>query len=110
MGARVYVDRAVEFSPPEREAWMDQSACLERDKDLFFPEYNTEIANKAKAICNTLCPVRLKCLAKAMSDEDGTSRRYGIFGGMTPSEREMLQVYLDELAKKQKEKNNEEQS
>ena len=106
MGARVYVDRAVEFSPPEREAWMDQSACLDEDKKLFFPEYDIELANKAKEICKTLCSVRLKCLAKAMSDEDGTSRRYGIFGGMTPSEREMLQVYLDSV----KEKNNEEQS
>lgn len=56
------------------------AACIRTDPDLFFSENPRKVA-LAKSICAT-CPIRLKCLAWAMDNEE-----YGVFGGTTARER-----------------------
>ena len=94
MVARIYAD-TVDFEPPRREEWMDKSACDNSNSDLFFDKNKS---HDAKELCDT-CPVRIQCLAKALVDEKGTSRRTGVFGGMGPKERERLQEQLDQMQK-----------
>ncbi|QYC53777.1 WhiB family transcription factor [Microbacterium phage EugeneKrabs] len=94
MVARIYAD-TVDIANPLREEWMDDAACEGEDPEIFFDKKKTD---KAKAVCNR-CEVRLKCLAKALVDEKGTSRRTGVFGGMGSGERKKLQERLDEMQK-----------
>jgi WhiB family redox-sensing transcriptional regulator len=48
----------------------------ERDPDKKIREY------KAKAICNTPCPVKQECLHEAIRNKE-----YGVWGGTTETER-----------------------
>lgn len=64
--------------------FQDQSACTPADSVLFFSELASKVA-KAKAICAS-CPVASKCLDFALSEDV----EFGIFGGLTPSERKEL--------------------
>ena len=64
--------------------WIDKVACKPEQMDLFFSELKSKVA-KAKAICDT-CPVKAQCLEFALSDEI----EFGIFGGVTPSERKAM--------------------
>ena len=93
MVARIYAD-TVTFEPAPREEWMEEAACLPKDPEMFFKKDSTD----AKEVCES-CTVRIQCLAKALVDEKGTSRRTGIFGGMGPREREKLQEQLDLMQK-----------
>jgi WhiB family redox-sensing transcriptional regulator len=68
--------------------WREQAACLGADPDIFFPterKFTAKTWRRARAICND-CPVRSECLDLAMS-VDATEDRWGMFGGMNPSER-----------------------
>ena len=99
MVARIYAD-TVDFEPAEREEWMNRSSCSTRDPKIFFAEGKGSVreqTGKAKEICNTICSVRLQCLARALQQEKGTGRRFGVSGGLTPTEREQLQLKLDEM-------------
>lgn len=58
-------------------------SIAESDK-LFFSESPKRIA-KAKALCAE-CPMQAKCLQFAIEE----SIEFGIFGGLTPSERKSL--------------------
>ena len=75
---------AVEIDwPPE---WHAQAACLEADPEAFFPSGKRKGTERKKQIayCKWFCercPVREICLAENMTVP------YGIFGGMTVSER-----------------------
>ena len=98
MVAQIYRD-TVEFTPPEREAWMDDAACLWYPPQDFFPE-TKQGQRDAILVCNR-CTVKFRCLVFAMAAEkekDG-SRRTGIFGGKTPKEREDMQRTLDQMIK-----------
>jgi hypothetical protein len=58
----------------------------------FFPETSVGIStagiyDEAIKVC-ALCPVADKCLAYAMECETNDIRRYGVWGGKTPRERE----------------------
>ena len=70
--------------------WQQDAACLGLGHDLFFgldarlPIGKAE-ERAAKLICHA-CPVRLDCLAYAMSSDE----RWGVWGGTTASERERL--------------------
>jgi len=101
MGARVYQD-TVEWQSDDPEPWMDRASCINEDPTLFFPERGNaeQRTADAKKVCLNKCSVRLECLARTMAQEKGTSRRYGVSGGMTPTERERLQGLLDEREKK----------
>lgn len=62
--------------------------CLDIDPELFFPDDTArdQIAT-AKAICGE-CHMKSECLEYAIAGR----MKYGIFGGMTPSERENVQM------------------
>jgi WhiB family redox-sensing transcriptional regulator len=69
--------------------WMDRAACTGVDPDLFFPPKGDSVpgesATAAKAVCAS-CPVRDDCLQYALT----TNQRYGVWGGMTWTERRGL--------------------
>lgn len=59
---------------------------------MFFPEVvgdqqNGLIWAQAKAICAG-CPVKLDCLKSELAYEEMSGRRNGVWGGMTPKERD----------------------
>lgn len=62
--------------------WQFQALCTPDHFDLMFSELPSKVA-RMKAICAE-CPVQSDCLQFGLSDE------YGIFGGLTPSERKVL--------------------
>ncbi|MBO0729111.1 MAG: WhiB family transcriptional regulator [Acidimicrobiaceae bacterium] len=75
------------------ESWRNFAACRGADPTLFFPEtdkpeHRGQIA-AAKAIC-AHCPVRDSCLEYALE----TRESFGIFGGLTSSERRRLRRTL----------------
>ncbi|QNN98055.1 WhiB family transcription factor [Microbacterium phage Fede] len=104
MVARIYADTVDISSAKEREEWMSRASCVNRNPEIFFAEGKGSVASqtdKAKKICREICPVRQECLAKALADEKGGGRRYGVSGGYTATEREQLQSVLDEMMKGQ---------
>lgn len=65
---------------------MAHAACHGTDPNVFYPDDGQRFAAEiAKAIC-ALCPVRLPCLDHAL-DHGGSEGRYGVWGGMTETER-----------------------
>ncbi len=88
--------------------WQERAACRGVDLEVFFPHLEPgrkaggHVAAKvarAKAFCFG-CPVSLQCLTLALEAEgnSGESRRYGIFGGLTPAERAALRPNMRETA------------
>lgn len=69
------------------EAWMEESACHNHNPEDWFWDANTTLATKhaVRAICQA-CPVAAQCLEYAL--RTGTTE--GIYGGMTPSQRNDL--------------------
>lgn len=78
------------------EIW-ERGKCREVGADLkdFFPDRDRDLygpsADRAKAVCRgtdggPVCPVLLECLAYALLTED----RFGIWGGLSPRERNAL--------------------
>ena len=74
--------------------WQAGAACSPSTAELFFPLGNyrggrqEERVRRAKKICRN-CPVVLKCLKHALSNNLNETDD-GIWGGMTPSERREL--------------------
>lgn len=68
------------FSP--RPAWQLSAACKWSDGEGFYAETPTA---QALATCQR-CPVRDACLADALARDE----RWGLWGGMTPSQRRRL--------------------
>lgn len=70
------------------ESWREIAACKGMPISLFFPSIPigmTGIYGQGKEVCNR-CPVRPRCLQ--LSEEFiATGDRYGLFGGLTPTER-----------------------
>lgn len=64
--------------------WQLEANCDETNTDLFFSELKSKV-EKAKALCGT-CKVADKCLQFAVDNEI----EFGIFGGVTASERKTL--------------------
>ena len=74
--------------------WFDSAGCKGMDGNIFFPDTPTGISTKgifvdAQAVCKG-CSVKKQCLAFAMEMEEYEQRRYGVWGGKTPSERSAL--------------------
>jgi len=70
--------------------WRKFAACLGADGSIFFPtqrKFSARTWRPARAICET-CTVREECLAMAITLPE-TEDRWGMFGGMTPSERRL---------------------
>lgn len=68
------------------EDWTIDAACADYDPDIWFPEWpKPNEYSLARRIC-ALCPVRQECLIESLEMDD----KYGMFGGLTPGEREKL--------------------
>lgn len=65
--------------------WMDDAACLGVNVTVFFPE--DEDYTDARMFCGK-CRHRPACLRWALNFETPDVTRYGMFGGMTPEERD----------------------
>lgn len=82
--------RELLFDGEDVPGWRRGAACARPgvDPQVFFPPegWASDIAEaKAKRICAG-CPVRDACLGEALAWENPLSR-YGVFGGLTASER-----------------------
>src|SRR5512135_3511721 len=77
--------------PPAPGRWAEQAACRHEDPDLFFPpeeehgRYAVLRETVAKHIC-LACPVLGECTSHALAHDE----RYGVWGGLTPAERDRL--------------------
>lgn len=65
-------------------AWAGFGSCVGVDPDIFFPERGDD-TSRARAVCR-VCPVRDECLSWALESR----QCFGIWGGMTPSQRRRL--------------------
>ncbi len=69
-------------------SWRDKAACVGMASHIFFPtdqKFTESSWAAGRAVCAG-CPVREECLALAISI-DLSEDRWGMFGGMTPTER-----------------------
>lgn len=76
----------------EMTHWTDHASCKGMDANIFFPEVlgdqkNGLIWEEAKAICQD-CPVKMDCLKSELPYEQASGRRNGVWGGLTPKERD----------------------
>lgn len=102
MGARVYVDQINIMNPVAQEEWMDDANCLDVDPEIFFREGKgggPGIYADAKKLCNG-CDVRFKCLTYTMAAE-GDGHRFGVAGGLTPTERNKLRKRMNDMMSKE---------
>ena len=95
MVIRIYVDSGEKFSSPEREVWMKDAKCLDKDPQFFEQETRAGIA-EAKKFCSG-CLVRLDCLFRAIEDENESSNpSYFVRGGLSGKERNALRRKMKE--------------
>jgi WhiB family transcriptional regulator, redox-sensing transcriptional regulator len=64
--------------------WEESAVCGRYDPEIFFGATSND-ERRAKAICAT-CPVRLECLASALS----ARVEFGVWGGLNERERRTL--------------------
>jgi len=74
--------------------WQDYAHCKGLDTNIFFPEVfgdqqNGMIWEQAKRICRA-CGVTDECLKSELAFEQVSGRRNGMWGGLTPKERDQL--------------------
>lgn len=69
---------------PTDPTWRLSALCAQTDPELFFPEKGGSTA-QAKSICRH-CEVRTACLDHALT----TGQRDGIWGGLSPRQRQLL--------------------
>ena len=69
---------------PSTDDWRTHARCKGQPVEWFYPEPNTNIGARARAICAT-CPVQQPCLNWAVIHEN-----YGIHAGTSPRQRERL--------------------
>jgi len=81
-----------------REHWSEDAACRGKPASVFFPDhigFNDHRYDEALAICAD-CTVRQECLEMVIVLED-TDDRWGVFGGLTPTQRAKLRRELKEM-------------
>jgi WhiB family redox-sensing transcriptional regulator len=89
----LYRDGAADASDPTATAtaasgpfaWMDRSACRDKDPALFFPEVGGK-SRAAKRICAS-CPVQQECAAFVQATQANYEDDHGVYAGTTPRER-----------------------
>jgi WhiB family transcriptional regulator, redox-sensing transcriptional regulator len=89
----LYRDGAADASDPAATAtaasgpfaWMDRSACRDKDPALFFPEVGGK-SRAAKRICAS-CPVQQECAAFVQATQANYEDDHGVYAGTTPRER-----------------------
>ena len=72
----------------DEENWRAESSCSRVDPDEFFPEYN-ESTTWQKKVCGR-CTVAVPCLGLAIGLEDEGNKAWGVWGGLTATERRAL--------------------
>lgn len=75
--------------------WQTHAECLGAGTHVFFPdidkgEHGDRMWEKARSICR-VCTVTEECLSYVLPFEKVTGRRDGMFGGMTPKERDQYE-------------------
>lgn len=68
--------------------WRNKAACVGAPQEVFFPterKFTSRTWQKARRFC-AACPVKDECLSVALT-VDVSEDRWGMFGGLTPSER-----------------------
>ena len=81
---------ALELDPRPVD-WTSSAACRGRPTAIWFPTGHGFAEDVALAMCRG-CPVRADCLADALEHETSADYRFGIRGGLSPAERERLEV------------------
>lgn len=81
-------------NPPPVEpdnTWMADAACAQIGPadDYYYPAKGIS-PEPAKRICLTQCKVREQCLEYALTIERHSSDRFGIWGGLSPQERDKV--------------------
>ena len=81
--------------PPPTPDWREAAACVDEDPDLFFPATSNGADGAwviPRRICSG-CPVKAECVDDVMAREGistSSMYRYGMWGGLTPSDRQTL--------------------
>lgn len=96
---------AREFPPPRAEfwEWQRRAQCRGMDPAIFFPQPSrhgpastiSQDEARAKAVCDG-CPVAAACKAYAIA----AAEPYGIWGGMTASERSRVVAREDRMRRR----------
>lgn len=81
----------------------DGALCAQTDPEAFFPEKG-ESPREAKRLCNSDCPIKEQCLETAIARNE----RHGIWGGLSPRERDKIVRDRDEIAREREELLNQE--
>ncbi|HEY3723684.1 MAG TPA: WhiB family transcriptional regulator [Acidimicrobiia bacterium] len=68
-------------------AWQDDRACAGVSLEAFFPRNGNW--QRSRKICRS-CPVRAECLDAELRAMAGGAATEGMFGGLTPQQRELL--------------------
>jgi len=73
--------------------WKEKAACRGMPSPVFFPELSKgvnpdKLYQAAIQVCRG-CPVRGECLAYCLPFEESSGRRDGVWGGLTPRERDL---------------------
>ncbi|WP_069625361.1 WhiB family transcriptional regulator [Streptomyces niveus] len=69
------------------QEWRDDALCAEVDPEIFHPKQGESIG-PAREVCMA-CPVRRECADHAIPNEP-----YGVWGGLSPRERQRLRRSL----------------
>lgn len=73
-----------EDQPIEAQVWMRDRRCRDTDPSFFYPTGASGV-QEAKRYCHG-CPVRLECLAHALS----RGEKFGVWGGTSERERRRM--------------------
>ena len=71
--------------------WRERGLCAGDPAGGWFEDTRTPTARRARAVCSG-CPVQRRCLAAALV----YGEEYGIWGGLDPDERQVLDQRLHE--------------
>jgi hypothetical protein len=76
----------------ERPYWQNRAACKGVPHEIFFPDNpggQESVYVQARNFCNK-CEVSQQCLEFALEFEQGKRDRFGMFGGLSPRQRVVL--------------------
>lgn len=73
------------------QQWADRAACINppASGDSYFPDED-QVPSAAALACCAACPVAQQCLATALIHEESDGYRAGWWGGLGPSDRDLL--------------------
>ena len=77
-------------------SWKEDAACRDSDPEYWFEKAETITGDFARRTCE-ICPVKIDCWSAALEEEkDSKGLRYGLRGGLTPSDRKHLAKRIGE--------------